>query len=330
MDRKWKARFMNAAELVSSWSKFDQKDGCVLVNEDKSFRSLGFNGFTRGLKDTSQRINDENFRAEFGISAEENSIFFSKDKEMSGVTAFCYPNAPSIRVLSRMLHHGIRNIVALNPSPDQDSEIYHQLIAETDTEVTLLPRYQSYEQSMDGFKFTQEEQIDKWDKRYLKLAQLVSTWSKDPSTKVGAVIVRRNRSISSVGFNGFASGVSDSFDRLQNRSKKYPLTIHAEENAIRFAKDTDLSDTRIYVWPCQPCGPCLSRINQNDIPEVVTATDPSSDMENRWKDSFEGSVRVSKEVDVNITKHTITYEETRLDKGREINHSHDACCAPSL
>lgn len=48
--------------------------------------------------------------------------------------------------------------------------------------------------------------LSKWDERFIELARLVATWSKDPSTKVGAVIVRPYRTVASVGFNGFARG----------------------------------------------------------------------------------------------------------------------------
>ena len=48
-----------------------------------------------------------------------------------------------------------------------------------------------------------------WDMRFAQLAKLVSLWSKDPSTKVGSVIVRPDKTIASVGFNGFPKGVPD-------------------------------------------------------------------------------------------------------------------------
>ncbi|MEC8351943.1 MAG: CMP deaminase, partial [Candidatus Thermoplasmatota archaeon] len=72
----------------------------------------------------------------------------------------------------------------------------------------------------------------KWDIRFLKLATHISEWSKDPSTKVGCVVVGPDREIRSTGFNGFPRGIQDSDDRLTNRDLKYPLICHAEENAI--------------------------------------------------------------------------------------------------
>ena len=75
----------------------------------------------------------------------------------------------------------------------------------------------------------------KWDIRFLKLATHISEWSKDPSTKVGCVVVGPDREIRSTGFNGFPRGIQDSDERLTNRDLKYPLICHAEENAIMHA-----------------------------------------------------------------------------------------------
>ena len=69
----------------------------------------------------------------------------------------------------------------------------------------------------------------KWDLRFLELAHHISQWSKDPSTKVGCVVVGSDREIRSTGFNGFPRGIEDSIERLEDREEKYPLICHAEE-----------------------------------------------------------------------------------------------------
>ncbi|MBI2669577.1 MAG: hypothetical protein HYX20_00290 [Candidatus Yanofskybacteria bacterium] len=61
---------------------------------------------------------------------------------------------------------------------------------------------------------------EKWDRRFLALAEFVAQWSKDPSTKTGAVIVDSNNRLVSVGYNGFPRGVNDSPERLENREIK--------------------------------------------------------------------------------------------------------------
>ena len=64
---------------------------------------------------------------------------------------------------------------------------------------------------------------EKWDMRFIELAKHISLWSKDPSTKVGCVVVGEDREIRSTGFNGFPRGIDDDEDRLMDREKKYPL-----------------------------------------------------------------------------------------------------------
>ena len=55
--------------------------------------------------------------------------------------------------------------------------------------------------------------LGKWDVRFLKLAHEVASWSKDPSTKVGCVLVKGKKVIS-VGYNGLPMGIEDSIERL--------------------------------------------------------------------------------------------------------------------
>lgn len=127
--------------------------------------------------------------------------------------------------------------------------------------------------------------LTKWDFRFLQLAQHIAGWSKDPSTQVGAVIVRPDRTIASLGFNGFARGVDDSDDRLQNRDVKLTLTIHAEENAILSAHER-LAGYWLYTSH-HPCDRCASRIVQAGIGRVICLT--SKDYLSRWSDSVRNS-----------------------------------------
>src|SRR5688500_6959549 len=76
----------------------------------------------------------------------------------------------------------------------------------------------------------------KWTERYMELAAHVAQYSKDPSTKAGAVIVDPSNRVISLGFNGLPKGVLDSKERLENREVKYKLILHAETNAILFAQ----------------------------------------------------------------------------------------------
>ena len=106
-----------------------------------------------------------------------------------------------------------------------------------------------------------------WDVRFLQLAAHVSTWSKDPSTKVGAVITDEYRRIRSVGFNGFPRGVADN-NRLANREEKYPIIVHGEINALLFAGG-DISNCTLYTYPFGPCTRRAAQFIQSRIARVV-------------------------------------------------------------
>jgi len=68
----------------------------------------------------------------------------------------------------------------------------------------------------------------KWDQRYLEVARVVGTWSKDPSTQIGAVAVGLKGQILAQGYNGFARGIFDDIDRYEDRPTKYKYIVHAE------------------------------------------------------------------------------------------------------
>lgn len=110
------------------------------------------------------------------------------------------------------------------------------------------------------------DNLGKWDHRFLGLAEYISKWSKDPSTKFGCVIAREKR-IVSIGYNGLPQGIADD-DRLNNRELKYQLIVHGERNAIIFATES-LLDTIIYCYPLMPCPACAGMIIQAGIRRVV-------------------------------------------------------------
>ncbi|MBT60153.1 MAG: hypothetical protein CMA63_01190 [Euryarchaeota archaeon] len=126
---------------------------------------------------------------------------------------------------------------------------------------------------------------DKWDVRFLELAKHISEWSKDPSTKVGCVVVGEDREIRSTGFNGFPRGISDDMDRLTDREQKYPLICHAEENAIMHAARIGISlkgSTAFVTWP--PCSRCARSLIQAGVKEVVYPA--PENIPERWLDDF--------------------------------------------
>lgn len=127
---------------------------------------------------------------------------------------------------------------------------------------------------------TQKQRL--WDDRYLKLCKEVASWSKDPSTKVGCVIIDDYGRPVSFGYNGFAKGVNDSEERLLDRGTKLKYTLHAENNAILSASK-QLDGCTVYVTH-PPCVHCLSQMKQCRISRVVCVK-PDVDFSSRWDTS---------------------------------------------
>lgn len=135
--------------------------------------------------------------------------------------------------------------------------------------------------------------ISKWDKRFIELAEYISSWSKDPSTRVGAVITDQFNRVVSVGYNGLPAGLNDDPAILNDRETKYELTVHAEMNAIHFAQ-RNLYGHTLYTYPFGPCIKCTPHIIQVKISRVVF---PKTTNE-RWLESIEKSKKKFQEADV--------------------------------
>lgn len=141
--------------------------------------------------------------------------------------------------------------------------------------------------------------LSKWDKRFLDLAQFVSTWSRDPSTQTGAVITDSTNRIISAGFNGFSRGIADD-SRLLDRKIKYEMIIHCEINAILFAK-SDTQGCILYTYPFLSCSRCTSIVIQAGISRVVAPLLNSHQAE-RWGDSIAFSRDLFAEADVEVVE----------------------------
>lgn len=126
-----------------------------------------------------------------------------------------------------------------------------------------------------------QERVEKWDRRFVDLAQLISTWSLDPSTKCGAVIVDPFRRIVSTGYNGFAQGMPDIPTNYDDRDEKYSRIIHCEMNALLFAR-RDLSGHTLYTWPFLSCDRCFVHLAQAGVVRFVAPKPVLSSHIERW------------------------------------------------
>lgn len=109
-----------------------------------------------------------------------------------------------------------------------------------------------------------------WDRRWIDLARLVASWSKDDSTKCGAVIVGPRNVLVSLGWNGFPRGINDDVAERRQRPQKYLWSEHAERNAIynAAASGAKTEGCRMYLtW--FPCCSCARGIIQSGLSELV-------------------------------------------------------------
>lgn len=118
-----------------------------------------------------------------------------------------------------------------------------------------------------------------WDRYFLGEAKKAAEPSKDPSTKCGCVVVR-DRRIVVQGYNGFPKGIHDLPERYADRPLKLKLCVHAEPNALIYARQ-DLSGCQCFTWPFQPCACCAALLIQAGIVRVVAPVMPPDKAE-RW------------------------------------------------
>jgi dCMP deaminase len=136
-----------------------------------------------------------------------------------------------------------------------------------------------------------------WDQRFIDLAEYVGQWSKDRSTKVGAIIVDDDNRIVTTGYNGFPTGCNDDVEERHERPLKYAWTEHGERNAIYSAARRILEGCTMYLkW--FPCSDCARGIVQSGIKKLVCC-EPDFDTP-KWGEDFKISLEILTEGGVEI------------------------------
>jgi dCMP deaminase len=152
-----------------------------------------------------------------------------------------------------------------------------------------------------------------WDEHFIKMAELIASKSKDPSTKVGCVVVGPDNEVLSTGFNGFPRGVDEKIDTRWERPEKYSWVIHAEANAVANAArvGVSLKNSKMYMnyAPC-PCTSCTQLIIQSGI---VTIIGPDIPFPGVGTGSFYDTENIAKKmlIEVNIKQYIIEYEKEK-------------------
>ena len=112
--------------------------------------------------------------------------------------------------------------------------------------------------------------MNKWDKHYFQLAKSIAQWSKDPSSKIGAVVIGKHGQIESQGYNGFPRNIFDTNERLDDQAIKNKYMIHAELNCVFNAclNGISLKNSTMYIYGGFPCAECAKAIVQAGIAKV--------------------------------------------------------------
>ncbi|MBP5615761.1 MAG: dCMP deaminase family protein [Alphaproteobacteria bacterium] len=142
---------------------------------------------------------------------------------------------------------------------------------------------------------------DKWNKRFMEVAFLIASWSKDPSTKTGAVIVGPDKEIRATGYNGPVRGVDDDVPERFERPTKYDFFEHAERNALYNACLTGVSVKGCVMYATHaPCVDCARAIIQAGIKTVITNKIIIDDKtpQNTWRDKLTYSAQMFHEAGV--------------------------------
>lgn len=146
--------------------------------------------------------------------------------------------------------------------------------------------------------------VEKWDQRFIELAQYVSEWSKDPNARVGAVVVGARGGSMSLGYNGFPMGVEDSAERLADTNIKLELVVHAEQNAL-IAAGPMANGATIYVWGKPVCARCAGAIIQAGVKRVVALSPDSVPSESKWHKTGKLSIEMFDETGIIVDFYTL-------------------------
>lgn len=149
---------------------------------------------------------------------------------------------------------------------------------------------------------------NKWSARFLKLALEISTWSKDTSTKVGAVIMDKHGEPVSWGYNGMPPDIDDTIPERMERPAKYGWMEHAERNAI-YQSNKKMKKGHIFVTH-PPCADCARAIVKKKIKRVIVdkANGLNSDFGKRYAESFKITMEMLNEAGVEYIEIDLTQD----------------------
>ena len=136
--------------------------------------------------------------------------------------------------------------------------------------------------------------IPSWDEYFMRHVYLSATKSKDPRTKIGAILVRDGRHIISEGYNGIPKGVCDCKPERFERPEKYNWFEHAERNSVYVcARYGIASDGTTMYTQGIPCINCTRAVVQAGIKELV--------VHKQWEDNYDSTTSsINNDIDARV------------------------------
>jgi len=141
---------------------------------------------------------------------------------------------------------------------------------------------------------------DKWISRFLSAADFFSSWSRDTSLKVGAIIVDSGKEIIATGYNDLPRNVDDSIISRFHSPLKDMWTEHAERNAIYNAARKGVSTLNCTLFCTMfPCSECARGIIQSGIKCVIVKSDNLA-KKDKWTTKMQESKTMLEEAGISV------------------------------
>src|SRR5208337_502229 len=118
---KWDIRFLELAKHISEWSYDPSTRVGAVVAVGKKVLGVGYNGFSKGVKDLKERYEDRDLKYKLIVHAEVNALIMSGEKAQ-GASLYVYPSFSIPCCCSdcakMIIQYGIREVVGYFPSED--------------------------------------------------------------------------------------------------------------------------------------------------------------------------------------------------------------------
>ena len=142
-------------------------------------------------------------------------------------------------------------------------------------------------------------ELTNWDRKFMAMCDLIASWSKDKSKKVGAVIVDSDNRVLSTGYNGLPIGCNDNVESRHIKPKKNSFVVHAEANPIYSCAKSGIKtkgSTMYLTW--YPCCDCCKAIIQSGISKIMCYEPDWND--DSWGESFRYTKEMLAEANIEV------------------------------